>query len=87
MTNPKHRHHYQSLPSTPYHTNTNTTNTTTNTNTVGPEQEVTMESVTDLTKFPLLDSFHWEILRMFPRPPYYVKVSMRAPPPLSLIHI
>ena len=40
------------------------------------EQELTLHSVTDVDQFPLLDSFHWEILRMFPGPPFYVKVSV-----------
>ena len=39
------------------------------------EQELTIASVGDLSKFPLLDSFHWEILRMFPAPPFFFKVS------------
>ena len=40
------------------------------------KQELTLRSVTDVDQFPLLDSFHWEILRMFPAPPFYVKVSV-----------
>ncbi|CAN0296296.1 unnamed protein product [Ascophyllum nodosum] len=36
-------------------------------------KELTLHSVTDVDQFPLLDSFHWEILRMFPGPPFYVK--------------
>lgn len=39
------------------------------------EQELTLRSVTDVEQFPLLESFHWEILRMFPAPPFYVKVK------------
>ena len=34
-----------------------------------------MESVKDVTRFPLLDSLHWEILRMYPAPAFFFKVS------------
>eukprot|EP00904_Undaria_pinnatifida_P000524 jgi/Undpi1/10472/HiC_scaffold_29.g12922.m1 len=37
--------------------------------------ELTIASVGDLSKFPLLDSFHWEILRMFPAPPFFFKTA------------
>ncbi|CAN0173723.1 unnamed protein product [Ascophyllum nodosum] len=36
-------------------------------------KELTLHSVADVEQFPLLDSFHWEIVRMFPAPPFYVK--------------
>ncbi|CAN0371091.1 unnamed protein product [Ascophyllum nodosum] len=36
-------------------------------------KELTLHSVTDVGQFPLLESFHWEIVRMFPAPPFYVK--------------
>ncbi|CAM9542239.1 unnamed protein product [Ascophyllum nodosum] len=36
-------------------------------------KELTLHSVTDVEQFPLLESFHWEIVRMFPVPPFYVK--------------
>ena len=49
---------------------------------VRPSQDLTMAAVGDLSRFPLLDSFHWEILRMFPAPPFYCKVSV--PPRLPL---
>lgn len=39
------------------------------------EQELTIRSVNDVEEFPLLESFHWEIRRMFPVPPFYVKVT------------
>ncbi|CAM9867534.1 unnamed protein product, partial [Laminaria digitata] len=38
-------------------------------------QELTIKSVADVNKFPLLDSFHWEILRMFPAPPFFFKLA------------
>lgn len=42
------------------------------------EQELTLRSVTDVEQFPLLESFHWEIVRMFPAPPFYVKVKRKV---------
>lgn len=38
-------------------------------------QELTIRSVQDLEQFPLLDSFHWEILRLYPAPPFFFKVG------------
>ncbi|CAM9996669.1 unnamed protein product [Sphacelaria rigidula] len=36
-------------------------------------KELTMKNVDDVNAFPLLDSFHWEILRVFPAPPFFFK--------------
>eukprot|EP00752_Nemacystus_decipiens_P008261 g7387.t1 len=36
-------------------------------------KELTLKSVADTNAFPLLDSFHWEILRLFPAPPFFFK--------------
>lgn len=36
-------------------------------------QELTIKSVSDTKKFPLLESFHWEILRLYPAPPFFFK--------------
>ncbi|CAM9960343.1 unnamed protein product [Scytosiphon promiscuus] len=36
-------------------------------------QELTIKSVSDTNKFPLLESFHWEILRLYPAPPFFFK--------------
>lgn len=40
---------------------------------VSGDQELTLKSVADTNAFPLLDSFHWEILRLFPAPPFFFK--------------
>lgn len=37
-----------------------------------------MRNVDSIEDFPLLDSFHWEILRVFPAPPFFFKVSTSA---------
>ncbi|CAM9908226.1 unnamed protein product, partial [Hapterophycus canaliculatus] len=36
-------------------------------------KELTIKSVGDTDQFPLLDSFHWEILRLYPAPPFFFK--------------
>lgn len=36
-------------------------------------KDLTMKNVDDSNEFPLLDSFHWEILRVFPAPPFFFK--------------
>lgn len=36
-------------------------------------QDLTMAAVADVSRFPLLDSLHWEILRHFARPAFFCK--------------
>ncbi|CAM9689272.1 unnamed protein product [Ascophyllum nodosum] len=40
-------------------------------------QEINLRTVGDVEKFPLLDSFHWEILRIFPAPPFFFKEAKK----------
>ena len=75
-----HHHHRTPLPQPLKHRIASPSFTTT----AGVEQELTIESVGDLSKFPLLDSFHWEILRLFPAPPFFFKVSDAVQPPPTL---
>ncbi|CAM9440562.1 unnamed protein product [Ectocarpus sp. 8 AP-2014] len=39
------------------------------------QQELTIKSVSDAKRFPLLDSFHWEILRLYPAPQFFFKAA------------
>ena len=77
-----HNHHHNHY--THLHAQSNTTLIVTAPTTCRPppllynvavDQELTINSVADVDKFPLLDSLHWEILRMFPAPPFFFKVS------------
>lgn len=38
-------------------------------------QELTIKSVADVEAFPLLDSLHWELLRLFPAVPFFFKTA------------
>lgn len=50
-------------------------------------QDLTFETVRGTENFPLLDSFYWELLRMYPAPAFTVKVGRTSLLCVRILHL